>query len=48
MRSKYSYSEISDKDVIINWKDYEAVYSDVAHQILTSLPLKPMKEEKDL
>ena len=31
LRSKYRLSEISYNDILIDWKDYEAVYSNVVH-----------------
>ena len=36
-------SEISDKDVLIYWKDYEEVYGDVTHQLPTNIFLNPTK-----
>ena len=44
MRSKYGSSDISDKDVLVYWKDYKEVYSDLVRQLPTNLFLKPMKE----
>ena len=44
LRSKYGSSKISDKDVLVNWKDYEAVYGDVEHQLPTNLFLILMNE----
>ena len=43
LRSKYVLSEISDKDVLINWKDYEAFYSSMSHQLPTNILLNPMR-----
>ena len=44
MRSKYGSSGIPDKYVLVNWKDYKAVYRNVLHQIPTNQFPKPMKE----
>ena len=44
LRSKYDSPDISNKDVLVNWKDYEAVYGDVEHQLPTNLFLNLMKE----
>ena len=44
LRSKYGSSKISDKDVLVNWKDYKAVYIDLVRQLPTNLFLNPMKE----
>ena len=41
---KYGSSETSDKDVLIDWNDYRAVYGDVAYQLPTKIFLNPMKE----
>ena len=43
LRSKYSSSEISNKGVLVDWKDYEAVYGNVAHQLPSNLFLNPIK-----
>ena len=37
-------SGISDKDVLVDWKNYEAVYGDAAYQLPTNIFLNPMKE----
>ena len=42
--AKYSSSEIFDKGVIVNWKDYEGVYGNVAHQLPINIFLNPVKE----
>ena len=44
LRSKYKLSEIYDKEILINFKDYEVVYGNVAHQLPTNILLNPMKE----
>ena len=44
LRSKYRSSKISDKDVLVNWNDYEAVYGNVAHQLPINVLLNPVKE----
>ena len=44
LRTKYSFYEIYNKKFLINWKNYEAVYGNVAHQLPTNLLPKPMKE----
>ena len=48
MRSKYGSSDISDKDILVNWKDYKAVYSDLVCQLPTNLFLNPMKERYEV
>ena len=44
LRSNYRSPKISNKDVLINWKDYKAVYRNVLHQIPTNQFPNPMKE----
>ena len=44
MRSKYGSSDISDKDILVNWKDYKVVYSDLVRQLPTNIFINPMKE----
>ena len=44
MRSKYGSSDISDKDILVYWEAYEAVYSDLVHKLPTNIFLNPMKE----
>ena len=48
MRSKYTPLDISDKDVLVNCKDYKVVYSDLVRQLPTNLLLNPMKERKEV
>ena len=48
MRSRYGLSDISDKDVLFNWKYYKAVYSKFVRQLPTNLFLNPMKERKEV
>ena len=42
LRSKYGSSKVSDKDVIIDWEYYKAVYSNLAHELPTTLFLNLM------
>ena len=44
LRSKYGSSEISDKDILVDWKYCEAVYGYVAHKLPTNILLNPVKE----
>jgi len=57
LRSKFGTADISDKDVLSHalypkvfedWKEYELVYGDVAHQLPTNLFLNPMKEGEEV
>ena len=48
MRSKYGLSKISNKEILIDWKDYEAIYGTVSHHLPTNILLKPMKEGEEV
>ena len=39
----YGSSNIYDKEVIIDWKYYDVVYGEVAHQITINIFLNPIK-----
>ena len=44
LSSKYGLSNISNKYVLVDWKDYDTVYSSVKHKIPTNLFINLMKE----
>ena len=48
LSSKCSLSKISNKDVLVDGKDYEAVYREMAHKPTTNILINPMKEGEEV